>query len=183
MTYQFELAPEKKLGYDINQVNAFITLARQQFQDETAQVLTSAEIRRAEFDLARGGYQIRAVDKAIERLEDAFVAREIQRERNLIGTANLNLRMLEIRAALDGRLGRRSNRRFSRVSWPLRGYNRAQVDTLCEFLSAHLEGKGPFDLMQARNAIFKPARGGYVEGQVDAFIDRAVELLQLQKSR
>ncbi len=182
MTYQFELAPEKKLGYDINQVNAFITLARQQFQDESARVLTSTEVRRAEFDLVRGGYQIRAVDKAIERLEDAFVAREIQRERQLNGSENLNRRASEIKATIEGRLVRRPNHRFSRVGWPLRGYKRAEVDALCDQLRSHFEGKEPFDVMQARNAIFKPARGGYVEGQVDAFIDRAVELLQLQKS-
>jgi DivIVA domain-containing protein len=34
-----------------------------------------------------------------------------------------------------------------------------------------------------RRAIFKANRGGYVESQVDAFIDRVVEILQIEKNR
>jgi DivIVA domain-containing protein len=31
--------------------------------------------------------------------------------------------------------------------------------------------------------VFNAKRGGYVEAQVDAFIDRVVELLQLEQNR
>lgn len=183
MTYQFDLAPENKPGYDINQVNAFIALARQQFSDQNRQLLSSNQVRQVEFDLVHGGYDIKSVDGAIERLEDAFVAREISRERQIIGNTQIDLRFINLKNLLEGRLCRPKNKKFSRAAWPLRGYNRKQVDELCVSLSAGLNGGANFEVKQARNAIFKASRGGYVEGQVDAFIDRAVEYLQLQNHR
>lgn len=183
MSSQFNLAPANKPGYDINQVDAFVALARQQYQAMDANLLTSSRVRGVEFDLVHGGYEIKAVDKAVERLEDAFVAREIKRERETLGTSALDARVVQLRSLITARLNRPAGRKFAKASWPLRGYNRKQVDALCGAIQTSIESESPFDIAQARNAIFKSSRGGYVEGQVDAFIDRSVELLQIKANR
>jgi DivIVA domain-containing protein len=69
------------------------------------------------------------------------------------------------------------------VGYLLRGYDRKQVDQLCNQVSVHLASGTPLQLNVVRRAIFKAKRGGYVESQVDAFIDRVVEILQIEKNR
>ncbi|MFC6257260.1 DivIVA domain-containing protein, partial [Kocuria oceani] len=55
----------------------------------------------------------------------------------------------------------------------------AHVDVLCERLGARLTDSGPLDPAELRGAVFPPAHGerSYEEQQVDAFLDRAVQLL------
>ena len=76
MTYNFPKAAVKQNGYDQQQVDQFVELARVQFADSTLDLVTANLIRNKEFDLVPGGYLIQAVDTAMDRLEDAFAARE-----------------------------------------------------------------------------------------------------------
>jgi DivIVA domain-containing protein len=57
------------------------------------------------------------------------------------------------------------------------------VDKLCLLIENHLSQKEPLQINTIRRSIFKAKRGGYVESQVDAFIDRVVEILQIEKNR
>ena len=183
MSYSFPLAPKDKPGYDPTQVDSFVSQARSQYSDSSLEIVTSNQLRNTEFDLVHGGYDITAVDTAMDRLEDAFAAREIQRQAQLRGSGAVQDRLERIIEIVSGRLNRPRRKRFSNVGYLLRGYDRKQVDSLCEAVSVHLASGAPLQLNTVRRAIFKAKRGGYVESQVDAFIDRVVEILQIEKNR
>ena len=60
-----------------------------------------------------------------------------------------------------------------------RSYNTTDVDDLCHELIGYLEEDQPLSVDNVRRAVFRPAVGreGYEESQVDAFLERAVELM------
>ena len=53
------------------------------------------------------------------------------------------------------------------------------MDKLCYDLIGYLEEDKPLSVDSVRRAVFRPAEGqdGYEETQVDAFLDRVVELM------
>ncbi len=183
MSFSFPVAGPKELGYVPEQVNAFIDQAREQFNSPDAVQVTSDLIRNTHFDLIRGGYLIGPVDSALDRLEDTFASREIKRQIAKSGDYAVADRLARIQEILRGRVERPKNQKFSNVSFLLRGYNRKQVDALCDSVARHLDSETPLDLTAVRRTIFKASRAGYVESQVDAFIDRVVEVLQIEKNR
>ncbi|MFM1956628.1 MAG: hypothetical protein RLZ41_27 [Actinomycetota bacterium] len=183
MSYSFSFAAADKPGYETTQVDAFIAKARTQYSDATLELVTSNQLRNTEFDLVHGGYDIIAVDTAMDRLEDAFAAREISRQKQSRGEHAVEDRLARIVEIVSGRLVRPKRKKFSNVGYLLRGYDRKQVDQLCNQVAVHLASGTPLQLNVVRRAIFKANRGGYVESQVDAFIDRVVEILQIEKNR
>jgi DivIVA domain-containing protein len=183
VSYSFPLAAPDKPGYEKYQVDAFIALARAQFSNADQETLPANQLRNTEFDLVHGGYELSAVDTAIDRLEDAFSAREIQRQKLLRGEHAVSDRLSRISEIVIGRLERPRRKKFASVGFLLRGYDRKQVDQLCFQIERHLKSGNQINLNLVRRAIFKAKRGGYVESQVDAFIDRVVEILQIEKNR
>ncbi|MEY3677177.1 MAG: hypothetical protein RL351_404 [Actinomycetota bacterium] len=165
------------------QVDAFVALARRQYADAAQEILTANQLRNTEFDLVHGGYDLVAVDAAMDRLEDSFAAREIQRQKLFRGDFAVKDRLERIKEIVLGRLDRPKRRKFSSVGWLLRGYDRKQVDKLCAQIEQHLKSGSQLNLNVVRRSIFKAKRGGYVESQVDAFIDRVVEILQIEKNQ
>ncbi|WP_026550553.1 DivIVA domain-containing protein, partial [Arthrobacter sp. Br18] len=83
-------------------------------------------------------------------------------------------------AVLKGRLNRAPGERFRR---PAHGkaasYNVEDVDSLCEELRGYFENTRPLSVDAVRRAVFRETAGasGYEEAQVDAFLDRVVELM------
>src|SRR4051794_8455154 len=65
-------------GYNRAEVDEFFEFARQVYEDETDEELTHRDIHTALFDLGRAGYVTSEVDAALDRLENAFVARNRQ---------------------------------------------------------------------------------------------------------
>jgi DivIVA domain-containing protein len=65
----------------------------------------------------------------------------------------------------------------------LRGYSRKQVDALCEHITRHFDSQAAITVDEVRRVVFNAKRGGYVEAQVDAFIDRVIEALQIEQNR
>ena len=65
----------REKGYQRAAVDAFLSRARQAFEDE-AEGIGAADVRAASFPLVRGGYEISAVDAALARVEEAFAQRE-----------------------------------------------------------------------------------------------------------
>ncbi|RAD04664.1 cell division protein DivIVA, partial [Burkholderia multivorans] len=59
------------------------------------------------------------------------------------------------------------------------GYDIAQVDDMCEKVNAYFTQGGAMSVDQVRRVLFKTAKGNkaYDEDQVDAFIDRVVEVM------
>ena len=81
---------------------------------------------------------------------------------------------------LRGRLHRPDGERFRRpAKAKVRSYNTTDVDDLCRELIGYLEEDKPLSVDNVRRAVFRPAVGqdGYEESQVDAFLDRVVELM------
>src|SRR4051812_38828154 len=67
-------------GYDVEQVEAFLSRARAAYEDSgRGRAMTSGPVGTVGFDLARGGYDAGAGDAALARIEDAFARREKQR--------------------------------------------------------------------------------------------------------
>ena len=180
MSFSF---PKSKRGYAPAEVDAFIEQARRQFSHPGDTVITSKDLRRTQFQLVKGGYSVSAVDAAIDRLEDAFAKNEIERAKALEGFSTIADRILGVKASIAGRLVRPKNRRFDSTGLILRGYDRKQVDRFLVSVQAHIDTGRELDLNSVRRAVFKVKRGGYVESQVDAYIDRVVELLHLELYR
>ena len=168
----------KKLGYSVAQVEQFLALAKDQFLNPNSTEMDVKTVRGIRFDLEKNGYSISTVDSAMEKLDDVFAQRELERKFDLMGYESFLAETNELRDLLLSRVARNKGKRFAKRAWPLRGYNLKQVDSLCSLLTNHLNQSSPLALRDVRLSVFKPKRGGYAEYQVDAFIDRIVELLQ-----
>ncbi len=182
MSYSFPSVSPSDWGYQSQQVDVFVEKARAQYADPNSELVTSDSLRNTQFEIVKGGYEIAAVDTAMDRLEDAFAKREIDRQRNLGGQSAVLDRLDRITEIVRARLIRPRRKKFSSVGWLLRGYSRRQVDQLCAKISNHLESGEKLQLNVVRRSIFKAKRGGYVEAQVDAFLDRVAEILQIEKN-
>ena len=178
----FKLASRNKYGYNISQVDAFIELARAQFADPTLSLVSSRQVRHTEFDLVKKGYDIAETDAGIDRLEDVFAKRELARQRVQLGDFMLRARLERYVLSLRARLDLKTGHRFSHRTLLLRGYSRKEVDAFCALVTSHLQTGESMSVLDVRKTVFKAKRGGYAENEVDAFIDRVVEVLQLERA-
>lgn len=179
MTTTFPTAQGRTRGYDREQVDAFLAAARAAYDvgDDEKPALTSADIRRTSFALARGGYATHAVDAALERLEDAFALRERQRVFAQKGKGEWLASARETAQVILNRLNRPEGHRFSRTSFLAQGYRVEDVDALAVRLRDYFEKGTPVSADSVRTAVFRAQRGGYVESQVDLLLDAVTEVM------
>lgn len=178
----FARVGRREVGYDMRQVDRFMTRARADYNadDPDSLSVTSGEVRSRSFRPVRGGYDPQAVDAALDRLEDVFAQRERDR---LIATQGEDAWLRQIgrtAAVLRGRLHRPHGERFRRPQQRnAPSYAVEDVDRLCDELLRYLEQDLPLSVDVVRRAVFREARGadGYEENQVDVFLDRVVELM------
>ena len=178
MSTSFKRSGRRKLGYDINQVDEFLQAAREQYNDSSKELITVFDVRTARFELVRNGYSISVVDSALEKLEDAFAERQYQREVKTSGYFEFTEDLKELKEMALARSQRKRGRKFSRRVWPNRGYSVREVDKFCSYLGNKLDSKANLTVKEVRIATFKAKRGGYAEYQVDAFLEKVVEVLQ-----
>lgn len=173
----FPLAAGRAMGYDTEQVDAFLAAARQSFEVDDDATVTAADIRRTAFRLVKRGYQIAAVDAAMGRIEDAFAARE--RERALARAGARAWVGSSRRLAQDvlDRLSRPERERFRRVSSLRYGYRIDEVDIVADRIARYLESGEQLTVEQVRTVAFRMQRGGYDEVQVDAVLDAVIEVM------
>jgi DivIVA domain-containing protein len=172
---------QTEFGYDPGQVERFLQKARLTYEtSEGDDVITAAIVRRTTFDPVHGGYAPREVDSALDRLEDVFASRE----RNAVIQAEGHDKWIEgiaqVSGILRGRLHRPAGERFRRPSKAKApSYVVEDVDLLCDRLLDYFEHDQPLAVEDVRRAVFGQALGdeGYEENQVDAFLDRAIELM------
>ncbi|KNC19016.1 DivIVA domain repeat protein [Arthrobacter sp. RIT-PI-e] len=169
-------------GYHVRQVDRFITRARRCYNldDPGGEQLTGAEIRAVAFSRSRGGYDPRSVDAALDRLEDVFARRERERFIEEKGEEAWLRSVGRTAAILRRRLGRPAGERFRRPARVRsRSYDVEDVDRLCDAVLGYLESDAPLSVTMVRHAVFREVRGseGYGENQVDAFLDRVVDLM------
>jgi DivIVA domain-containing protein len=183
MSFTFPRVDAKKPGYSPEQVDAFLGRARAQFNNPVDGGVSAHDVRNTEFDLVHGGYAPDVIDGAMDKLEDSFAAREVQRQKTEKGSFALDDRLARVVDLIRGRVERPRGKKFSSTGILLRGYSRKQVDSLCEHIARHLDSQAPISIDEVRRVVFNAKRGGYVESQVDAFVDRTIEALQIEQNR
>ncbi len=179
MSGMFRTVGRLHTGYDPDQVDEFFTYARKVYEGEVGESLSGYDVRRAAFDLVRGGYRPAAVDAALDRLERAFVSRQ---RAEFVGTHGQQAWLDHLAAqarTLYGRLARPDGERFARGRGGESSYSLEDVDAMCHRLIEYFDNGQALSSEELRQATFGRKRGsdGYGEGAVDAFVDRAVEVL------
>lgn len=166
-------------GYAADRVDAFFEDARRAYEGGVpAERFSAEQVRQATFPLKRGGYRMDAVDAAMNRLEAAFVQRDRVDHVAVNGEAAWLDRVADRATTLYERLLRPRGERFAHPDKG-RGYDAVAVDDLLDRLAAYFDAGEPLRVDEVRSAVFQPARGkkGYLEGPVDAYLGRAVEIL------
>lgn len=168
------------MGYNPEQVDALLELAKRQYENPDQIVLRASDLRGLRLDLVSGGYSISQVDAALDNLEDHFIRSEVNAFRERFGSDELAKRFEELKQTLIPRLQRAKGKRFAKVSWLARGYDRKKVDQMCDLLIGHFNAGVVVQVSQVRRAQFPAVRSGYSMPQVDSFLDRVIEALQLE---
>lgn len=169
----------RRWGYDPDDVDSYFARAEAEDSHSVA-VLGSQEIRSAVFGRSRGGYEPAEVDAALDRLEDSAAQRENAEFIQDHGRQAWEGRIGELSDVIFGRLERGDGQRFRRPSGSTtRGYAMIDVDALCHAIVEELSQSDTVHPDRVRTAVFGPAIGdqAYEEQQVDAFLDKLVELL------
>jgi len=180
VTDTFPRASRLAKGYDAEQVEAFLARARAAYEDGgRGTTMTSWHVRTVGFDLVRGGYDVEAVDAALDRIEDAFARREKHRGEERVGSSGWQTQLRSQEQSLRAQLARSDGQRFPRGGGLELTYDVEQVDDLCRRIEDAFASGRPLQPDTVRLAVFKSRRGarGYREASVDAFLDRVVELL------
>ena len=136
-------------------------------------------MRLATFELKNRGYQIEAVDGAMNRLEAAFINRDRDRLR---GGCRVRLRGMTASLIVRPPCTRVCSARavsVSRIRRVDRGYSCEEVDDLLDRIAAYFDEAEELTANEIRTATFRPKRGkkAYAEGPVDAYLARAIEIL------
>ena len=170
----FARAAETEPGYKRSEVDRLFTRLAEDYEKLSGapelpeDLYTSRRIRQVVFREEPGGYQLDVVDRALEKIEERFAKLERSRYIEAYGLENWERSLVETGELLAGRLER-----------PM-GYFVGDVDAICDRVYAQLNSEEPLDPSVVRHAKFSPASGtvSYEESQVDAFLDRCIELLQ-----
>jgi DivIVA domain-containing protein len=168
------------MGYNPEQVDALLDLAKRQYESPEELLLRASDLRGLRLDLVSDGYAVAQVDAALDNLEDHFIQAEVKAFRQRYGEQELAKRYEELQQALIPRLRRAGEKRFAKVSILARGYDKKKVDELCDQLMAHFNGGPRIKVSKVRRAQFSATRSGYSMPQVDSFLDRVIEALQLE---
>lgn len=170
----------RERGYDIDEVEDFLEDARRAYTGDpgSAQVVTSATIRQMGFTMRRGGYSPAHVDAALERLEDAFAARERESALARLGDQGWYQQTRADAQVLLDRFVRPRGHRFRRVAALAGGYSVRDVDAFTDRVVRYLQQGAPLTTDDVRNALFGAQRGGYHEAQVDLVLDAVIDVLQ-----
>jgi DivIVA domain-containing protein len=177
MPANFPTVARSKLGYDIREVDSFLSRARRAYDRSGAEDMTATDLRRAAFGLEKGGYQTSAVDAALERLEDAFAARERDRVMRKAGERAYYAGARALAKEIIGRMERPDKHRFDRTGLFAQGYRTKDVDRFADEVRAYFEEGAPLTVEEVRSVAFRSARNGYREAQVDLLIDGLVEVM------
>ncbi len=174
----FPTAARSALGYDVDEVERFLEDARRAYSaDDSAPGIEAAKIRATAFSMRKGGYSTSHVDAALERLEDAFAAREREREITEVGQKAWYAEARTKASDVVARLERPDGQRFHRVSFLGTGYHPKDVDAFAERLAGYFREGKALSLTEVRSVVFRPKHGGYREAQVDAVLDAVVEVM------
>ena len=169
----------KRNGYDPEEVARFLDEARSAYATPTSEPvrLTAEKIRRTAFSMRRGGYSPAHVDAALERLEDAFAARERDRVLAESGPEAWTAHVRSTAQAILDRTARPDGHKFKRVGALTTGYSQEDVDRFARRIRGYFEQGKPLTVEEVRTVAFRPRRGGYSEAQVDLVLDAVTSVM------
>ncbi|UOE45346.1 DivIVA domain-containing protein [Agromyces larvae] len=176
----FPRARKPQLGYRIDQVEEFLAVARRAFEGQPKPgdpELTAEGIRLTAFAVQKGGYSTSHVDAALERLEDAFAAKEKRIAERLHGDEAWLVEARTTAQVVSNRLARPEGQRFDRVSPLVLGYHVREVDRFADRLARYFRDGWPISVDDVRAVSFHAQRGGYREAQVDLVLDAVVDVM------
>jgi len=143
----------------------------------TGRTLDAGAIRHTSFRMRRGGYSPQHVDAALERLEDAFAARERERGIASVGEEAWLRQARERADEIVARLSRAGGEKFRRVGRLSAGYAPEEVDRFLQRVQRYFQENRPMSVDEVRQAAFRTRRGGYSETQVDLFLDAVIAVM------
>lgn len=174
----FPVASAKLQGYDPRQVDALMARVRSQESNPDREILSSAVVAVAKFDLVNGGYQIPAVDQAIAKVADSFELRELERELRRHGKAKAAGDLAALLRLLKQTLDSEPKSRFEYAS---QGYSPRLVNALIkriEIKRGTLVAPSTFEL---RTISLGRSSNGFDRGQVDEFLGAVGSALHRQQ--
>jgi DivIVA domain-containing protein len=175
----FPRTRKSKLGYNVDQVEDFLEEARSVYTSERTDTATvsARTIRKLAFAMHKGGYVPLHVDSALERLEDAFAARERDRAIAELGEAAWYANARAEAQVILNRLARPKRKKFSRVSSFTMGYATNDVDAFADELANYFQTGAPLTVERVRTVAFRSTKGGYRESQVDFLLDSVIDVM------
>lgn len=169
-----------KKGYDTAAVDEFFDFAEQAYTGGLpASEFSSEQVRRAMFKLVRGGYDPYTVDAALDRMEGGFIQRDRANHIAVNGEAAWLAQVADRATTLYPRLSRPEGERFAHPEPGQPGYSAEAVDAFLGRLAEFFDQNVPLTVAEIRSLTFPPAkeRKAYVEGAVDAYLARVIEIL------
>ncbi len=192
---QLPLAPKRKWGYDVEQVDEFLQRAHQLYDAPQPQ-LKQEDIQNVLFTLVRGGYDIDAVDRALLRLEQAAVDKQTSYEIADEGRVAWRTKTIQLAQTLMPRATAEDSHRFASGRGKDPSYDRKQVDSfvvnimtrICDELSidydqavesSNFDSDEDFVPRYVSTILFTQRKGakGYDEGQVDMYLNRVAQVV------
>lgn len=179
MSTTFPRSRRSRPGYNVDQVEDFLEEARRAYAADPRDltVLNAEMIRTMAFGMQKGGYSTSHVDAALERLEDAFASRDRDRAVAESGDAAWYAKARSSAQVILDRLAREPGARFTRVGGLTQGYSTKDVDAFADALVGYFQHGKPMSVDQVRTAVFRSARGGYSEAQVDLLLDAVIDVI------
>ncbi len=179
MSTTFPRSRKSRLGYNVDQVEDFLEEARRAYTAAADHpvVLNAETIRTMAFAMQKGGYSTTHVDAALERLEDAFAMRERERVMAEEGGAAWYAKARSSAQTVLDRLARDEGHKFSRVGPLTTGYLPKDVDAFAERMVGYFQHGKPLSVDQVRTVVFRTAKRGYNEQQVDLLLDSVVDVM------
>lgn len=178
MSTSFERVSRFSVGYAAAEVDDFLARAREAYESKDSS-FDASSIAGASFGTERGGYSMRTVDEALDRLSDAFALQSrdeaIEREGEAVWVAQLTERA----ESLKGRLERPAGERFAPGGEGDPSYDKEDVDALCDQLVSYFTDGLPMSVDDVRRAAFRRRRGavGYQEAVVDVYLDHVADVM------
>lgn len=178
MSTSFERVSRFSTGYDVREVDEFLSRARSAYEGDDSG-FTPSEITSAGFGTERGGYAMRVVDEALDRLSDAFSLRQRDAAIASRGESAWVRDLTERAEVLKERLERPAGERFAPAREREPAYDTGDVDALCDELVAYFAEGHPMSVDDVRRAAFRRRRGteGYSEAVVDVYLDHVADVM------
>lgn len=178
MSATFERVGRFRKGYTVREVDDFLARARAAYEGRDSS-FQPADVITATFTTENGGYDMRVVDEALDRLSDAFALQHRDQEIARHGNDAWIKVLTERAEVLRERLERPAGERFRPAGKGERAYDRVDVDALCDQLLAYFTEGHAMSVDDVRRAAFRRRKGadGYDEAVVDVYLDHVADVM------